>query len=105
LFSVCPSEWYEVLGFTVVEAMLLSKPVIGSRIGAIPELVLDGVTGLTFEAGNSNDLRDKIAGLARDSASIKKYSAKAKDHVSRLVDYDVHYAGLTDLFTSMGLQI
>jgi len=105
LFSVCPSEWYEVMGFSIIEAMLLTKPVVGSRIGAIPELVLDGVTGLTFEAGNSNDLRDKIAALARDSTSIKKFGSKARDHVSRLVDYDVHYARLTGLFTSMGLQI
>jgi glycosyltransferase involved in cell wall biosynthesis len=33
----------------VIEAFALGKPVVGARIGGIPELVRDGETGLTFE--------------------------------------------------------
>ena len=36
------------------------KPVIASRIGGIPEIVDDGVTGLLFEPGNADDLAEKI---------------------------------------------
>ena len=42
------------------EAMLHGKPVICSRIGGLPEIVDDGVTGLLFEPGNAEDLAEKI---------------------------------------------
>lgn len=45
-FSVVPSEFYESFGFSVIEAFAAGVPVIGTRLGAIPELVHDNVTGL-----------------------------------------------------------
>ena len=59
-FSVIPSEWYENNPLSVIEAQCLGTPVLGARIGGIPELVEDGKTGMTFESGNVNDLKDKI---------------------------------------------
>ena len=44
----------------LLEAMLTAKPVIASRIGGIPEIVDDGVTGLLFEPGDSKGLSEKI---------------------------------------------
>jgi glycosyltransferase involved in cell wall biosynthesis len=43
------------------------KPVIVSRIGGIPELVKDYLTGLTFESGNHNDLQEKMAFFENNS--------------------------------------
>ncbi|NWG00234.1 MAG: glycosyltransferase [Thermoanaerobaculaceae bacterium] len=54
---VVPSLWYENAPRNVLEAFALARPVIASRIGGLPELVRDGVTGLTFAPGNSDDLR------------------------------------------------
>ncbi len=50
-FVVCPSEWYENYPYSVIESLLFSKPVVGANIGGIPELVLDGKTGLFTPAG------------------------------------------------------
>jgi glycosyltransferase involved in cell wall biosynthesis len=47
----------------LVEAMLQGRPVIASRLGGIPEIVEDGVTGLLFDAGNTDDLAEKIQHL------------------------------------------
>ena len=58
-FVIVPSEWYENNPMTIVEAYSLGKPVIGSKIGGIPELINDD-TGLLFESGNIKDLSDKI---------------------------------------------
>lgn len=59
-FMVVPSEWYENYPMSVLEALACGTPVIGSRIGGIPELVRDGQTGLLFEPGNAAELAAKI---------------------------------------------
>lgn len=58
---VIPSICYENFPRTIVEAFATGLPVIASRIGALAEIVTDGETGLLFEAGNSQDLADKLA--------------------------------------------
>lgn len=95
MFVVLPSEWYENSPYSIVEAFALGKPVIGSNIGGIPELVENLKTGLTFEPGNSNDLREKILYLLsnRDGISdlgktARKFSEKnfnPKKHSSELI--------------------
>ncbi|MBG6236625.1 glycosyltransferase involved in cell wall biosynthesis [Pedobacter sp. CAN_A7] len=100
-FLVCPSEWYEVLGFTVVEAMAMGKPVIGSKIGAIPEMVIDGRTGLLFEAGNSNQLAEKINELYHDLELQQHMGGQAEQHIHQLINSEKHYAGLQQINLSL----
>lgn len=57
---VLPSIWYENFPRTLVEAFAAGLPVIASRLGALPELVEDGVTGLLFEPGNADQLASKL---------------------------------------------
>ena len=59
-FSVIPSEWYENNPLSVIEAECLGTPVLGARIGGIPELIDEGVTGMTFESRNVENMKDKI---------------------------------------------
>jgi len=58
-FSVIPSEWYENNPLSVIEAQCLGTPVLGARIGGIPELITKE-TGMTFESRNADDLARKI---------------------------------------------
>ncbi|MBQ5755468.1 MAG: glycosyltransferase family 4 protein [Oscillospiraceae bacterium] len=60
---VLPSEWYENGPYSVMEALAAGKPVLGSRIGGIPELVKDGQTGFTFEAGSAEALAGAVEKL------------------------------------------
>ena len=55
-FVIVPSEWYENNPMTIIEAYSVGTPVIGARIGGIPEIVIDGHTGFQFESGNANSL-------------------------------------------------
>jgi glycosyltransferase involved in cell wall biosynthesis len=57
---VLPSIWYENFPRTLVEAFGCGLPVIASRIGALAELVQDGITGLLFEPGKPEDLAQKM---------------------------------------------
>ncbi|WP_162238719.1 glycosyltransferase [Pedobacter sp. Leaf194] len=100
-FLICPSEWYEVLGFTIVEAMLLGKPVIGSNLGAIPETVVDSETGLLFSAGNEDELSKKIEVLYNDETLIDKLGANAKKHAGDLFDPQKHFEGLKKIIPAL----
>jgi len=60
---VLPSICYEGFPSVVIEAMVRQKPVICSRIGGLPEIVEDGVTGLLFEPGRADELAGKICYL------------------------------------------
>ena len=55
-YVVCPSECYDNFPYGVLEAFAFRKPVVGSRIGGIPEIIVENKTGLLFEPGNSLDL-------------------------------------------------
>ena len=59
-FVLVPSEWYENNPLTIVEAYSAGKPVIGSNIGGIPELIKEGETGFLFNMGDTYDLESKV---------------------------------------------
>lgn len=59
-FVVVPSEWYENNPMTIIEAYSVGTPVIGAKIGGIPEIVVDGKTGYQFESGNVKALSEII---------------------------------------------
>ena len=61
----------EGFGIVAVEAMACETSVVGSRIAAIPEVVLDGETGLLFDPGNPGDLAEKINMLLDDESTRK----------------------------------
>ena len=65
------SNCCETFGFVAAESIINGTPVIGSKIGAIPEVVTDGVNGLLFEPGNVNSLVSAIKKMD-DAASYKK---------------------------------
>ena len=58
---VVPSEWYENAPLSVMEAYALGRPVIGARIGGIPELIREGETGFMFEAANVDSLTEVLS--------------------------------------------
>lgn len=57
---VLPSICYEGFPRTLVEAYAAGLPVIGSRLGAMAELIEDGITGLLFNPGDASDLAEKM---------------------------------------------
>ncbi|MGZ3756547.1 MAG: glycosyltransferase family 4 protein [Mucilaginibacter sp.] len=100
-FLICPSECYEVLGFTVVEAMALGKPVIGASIGAIPEMVINNFTGLLFEPGNTTELADAIHLLYNNKQLIIEMGINAERHITTIINNQSHFKALQKLIPSL----
>jgi len=57
----------EGFGLTAVNAMAMCRPVIASRVGGLPEVVVDGETGLLVEPGNTDSLADAMQKIAADA--------------------------------------
>jgi len=63
--AVLPS-YREAQGLTILEAMALSRPVVASNVGGIPEMIEDGITGLLVPPHEPSALADAILRLLRD---------------------------------------
>lgn len=79
LCSICPSEWYENCPYSVMESEILLTPVIGSKMGGIPELIKEGENGLLFEAGNADDLEAKLRYLLETPGVQERYTENCKN--------------------------
>ena len=98
---VVPSEWYENCPMSVLEAMAQGKPVVGSRMGGIPELVADGETGLLFEAGNVAELGACLGRLMADPALRRRMGQAARARAGREFSLEKHNAGLTAIYETL----
>ena len=84
-FLVIPSECFENNPLSVIEAKCLGTPVLGARIGGIPELIDEGREGMCFKSGDQEDLGlsiERMFSLKFDYGSIaagaqEEYSGEA----------------------------
>ena len=91
--SVCPSEWYENCPFSVIESISLGTPVVGSRMGGIPELIEEGRTGELFEAGNVEQLCSAINKLYSQKESCSRNCFEASFETS-----ETYYSKLIKIY-------
>lgn len=92
-----PSLWYENSPLVVQEAFAVRRPVLASRLGALAELVRDGVDGWLIPAGDVEAWRKALVRLAQRPAKIEQLQSgispvRTVDHLAR--DMEAVYAGL-----------
>ena len=71
-FVLVPSEWYENNPMTIIEAYSMGVPVIGAKIGGIPEILPDGKTGFLFAPKDAADLKNVVTRASQLNASDYK---------------------------------
>lgn len=100
-FTVIPSEWYENCPMSVLESFAMGKPVIGARIGGIPELIEEGVDGLTFESGDADDLAGKLRVLLNDPVKRKRMGKNGRGKVEREYYPEKHYEEVMEVYQAV----
>lgn len=94
---VVPSIWYEVFGLVIIESFKYGTPVVGSDIGAIPELIENGHNGYLFEAGSVAELKKVLENLLENSSELKRLSENAFESVKKY-NMDEHIQELKKLY-------
>lgn len=95
---VMPSIWYEGFPMVIVEAYAYGLPVIASRLGAMAELVEDGVTGLLFEPGSSEDLAKKMQWAQAHPSEMRRMGLAARARYEALYTADLNYERLIEIY-------
>lgn len=94
--SVYPSEWYENCPFSVIESQMYGTPVVGSRLGGIPELIAEGGTGELFKAGDADDLERKINKLIYTPDLLDQYVGNC--YAQKFETQETYYEKLMEIY-------
>jgi glycosyltransferase involved in cell wall biosynthesis len=86
--NVLPSR-NEGLGLTVIESMAAGVPTLGSRSGGIREIIEDGTSGLLFEEGNAEALRQALERVVASSDLRRTLSERGRLRARTVFDAPV----------------
>ena len=86
-FLVFPSEWYETMGRTIMEAFAVGTPVLAARIGPPASMVVPGQTGFHFQPGNVAELRERVEWCTRNLSHV----GSLRDNARRA--FEANYTG------------
>jgi len=92
------SEWEELFGWMIAEAMAYGKPIVATNVGGIPELVNDGVTGFLVERGDTSAAADKLEQLIDDPGLRRMLGQAGRDVVTEKFDLRRNVAQLIRLY-------
>ena len=87
--AVVPSLWPDPSPLVAIEAMATGRPVIASAVGGLPDLVLDGTTGLLVPPGDVAALREGITQLLADPGRRARMGAAARQRSARYAESTV----------------
>jgi glycosyltransferase involved in cell wall biosynthesis len=98
---VLPTLWMENCPLAVLEAMAQGRPVVATRIGGLPELIEDGVSGALFDRGDAADLAAKILDLFSVPGRAEAAGERARLlHRSRFAP-EIHASRLQGIYQSL----
>jgi glycosyltransferase involved in cell wall biosynthesis len=96
------SSFMEGLPIVLIEAMAMGTAVIASRVAGIPELVVDGESGLLFSPSNWEELATCIRSLVTDEALRQSLVERARESAAAGFDIDKSAMQLRELFGGRG---
>lgn len=97
-FVTVPSICFENCPYSVLEATEIGKPIIGSKIGGIPELVKDDVNGYTYAYDSVEDLTDKLRILFENDEKVNEFSNNSKKLYKENYSAEAYYNKLMTVY-------
>jgi glycosyltransferase involved in cell wall biosynthesis len=91
----------EPFGMVVLEAMAMKKPMVGSRAGGVPEMVIEGVTGYTYPPGDSAELAARVNELLSDPAAARRLGEAAHQRVVEHFSVDQYVRDVEDVYRAV----
>lgn len=73
---------------TLQEAQLMKKPVIATKVGGIPELMKDGITGYLVEKGNAKEIINRLEILIKDTQKREELGENGRKFVKENFNWD-----------------
>jgi glycogen(starch) synthase len=101
---VMPSRWREGFGLVALEAALRARPVAGTRVGGLPEVVLDGVTGLLVDNEDSEALAGALCRLLGEPGLAARLGQTARERALARFDFDAHVTAYETLYRRLAAQ-
>ena len=97
--TIVPSEWFENFPLSIIESLAMGRPVIGAKIGGIPEQVINHQTGFLFESGKVDELQLAIQRLWQLSKEEHLALSKScRQFALKEYHMDTHYQQLMKIF-------
>lgn len=95
--AICPDSLPRV----ILEAAAFAKPIIASRIGGIPEILEDQVSGILVESGDGNALATALATLLAHTAQAKQLGMAARKKMEKTFTAEKHLDAVVSLYESL----
>jgi glycosyltransferase involved in cell wall biosynthesis len=92
------SRWEEVFGWMIAEAMAHGKPVVATRVGGIPELITDMVSGYLVDRGDHQGMSERVLKLLDDPELRARMGQAGRETVSAKFDLRKNVAELVSLY-------
>jgi glycosyltransferase involved in cell wall biosynthesis len=86
--TIVPSIWYENFPGVIIESFAFGVPVIGSNIGGIPEMIIEGVNGVLFDPYKEGDLEEKMLKFESEISDWRNKSEIIKQNAQKFLDYE-----------------
>jgi glycosyltransferase involved in cell wall biosynthesis len=103
---VVPSECHENAPLALLEAYAAGRPVIGSRIAGIPELVREDETGALYPTGNAEALAEALTRFAQlADVRVAAMGAAGRAWVERDFNAAIYLERQLDLYDSLGVRV
>ncbi|SMG44032.1 glycosyltransferase family 4 protein [Paraburkholderia susongensis] len=99
--AILPAEAYENCPISILESFSYARPVIGSNIGGIPELIEHGEDGYVFEPRDVTSLRHYVRKLW-EQRERNDLGRAARRKVEQSFSADVHYRRIREVYDSLG---
>jgi glycosyltransferase involved in cell wall biosynthesis len=99
--SVQPSVLPESFGGVVIESMAMGKPVIATDIGATPELIEDGQSGLLVSPGDARELAAAVERLLSDESLRRSLAERGHQRYLQLFEFEAFFKNLMAIYHSV----